>query len=82
MSKNNREWIIVHDADLDDGTPTEWSLQVAPGVYYWIDMFDDDKYCVISRDAESILVTCKSLRSAKRWVSIHILPRYKEWCFV
>lgn len=28
-----REWNIVHDCDMEDGTPTEWSLQVAEGKF-------------------------------------------------
>ena len=29
-----RKWNIVHDCDLEDGTPTEWSLKVADGKFY------------------------------------------------
>ena len=33
--KKLETWNIVHDCDLDDGTPTEWSLKVAEGKWFW-----------------------------------------------
>lgn len=72
------KWEIVYDCDLDDGTHTEWVLQVAKGVYYWIDSLADGTYDVIGFDGHSVLKNCKSMTSAKRWVSMYILPKYRK----
>ena len=68
-----REWNIVHDCDLDDGTPTEWSLKVSDGKFYWIAEVSDGTFDVIDHDAHAILMNCKTLASAKRWVTINLL---------
>lgn len=68
-----REWNIVHDCDLDDGTPTEWSLKVADDKFYWIDEVSDGTFDVIDHDAHTVLMNCKTLVSAKRWVTNNLL---------
>ena len=68
-----REWNIVHDCDLEDGTPTEWSLKVADGKFYWIDAMNDGTFDVIDYDSRTILMNCKTLVSAKRWVAMNLL---------
>ena len=69
-----REWNIVHDCDLEDGTPTEWSLKVADGKFYWIAEVSDGTFDVIDRDAQAIIMSgCKTLASAKRWVTMKLL---------
>lgn len=73
MAKTKKEWNIVHDCDAEDGTPTEWSLQVAEGKFYWIDEVADGTFDVINHDAHTVLNNCKTLASAKRWVSINLL---------
>lgn len=30
------KWNVVHDCDLEDGTPTEWSTKIG-NKFYWID---------------------------------------------
>lgn len=72
MAKKN-EWKIVHEMDLEDGTPTEWSLKVADGKFYWIDLLADGTFDVVHWDARTILMNCKSLASAKRWVTMNLL---------
>jgi len=67
------KWEIVHECDLDDGTPTEWAIRTKDGRYYWIDLIGDGTYDVVGFDATSILKNCKSLASAKRWVTMNIL---------
>lgn len=68
-----REWTIVHDCDLDDGTPTEWSLKIADGKFYWIAETSDGIFDVINHDAHTVLMSCKTLTGAKRWVASNLL---------
>lgn len=66
-------WVIVHDCDLDDGTPTEWALKIAENVFYWIDAMANSTFDVIDKDGHTVLKNCQSLASAKRWVTINLL---------
>ena len=68
-----RTWEIVHDCDLEDGTPTTWSIKVRPKKFYWICETADNTFEVIDSDAHTILMSCKTLRSAKRWVTMNLL---------
>lgn len=74
-----KKWKIVSDADDEEtGEPTEWALEINSekyGKYIWIDKTDDDKYTIAVDDGTiemKELKTCKSLTSAKRWVSINV----------
>ena len=71
------KWEIVHDADLDDGTPTMWVIAVKPEDrvlrYYWICLVSDGTYDVIGSDGESVLKNCKTMASSKRWVTMNLL---------
>ena len=69
-----REWEIIHDSDDEEGNPTCWFTSI-----------DNKKYgkrCWISDNGEGFdievdfntkviitIMTCKTLTSAKRWVS-------------
>ena len=46
------KWNIVHDCDLEDGTPTEWSLKVTDDKFYWIDenSLDVDVWHVLTEE--------------------------------
>ena len=66
-------WNVVHDCDLEDGTPTEWSLKVAEGKFYWIAEASDGTFDVINHDAHTVLMSCKTLTGAKRWVAMNLL---------
>lgn len=68
-----RKWEIVPEMDLDDGTPTEWALKVADGKFYWIDEMSDGTFNIIATDAHTVLMNCKSLASAKRWVTRNVI---------
>lgn len=69
-----REWNVVHDCDLEDGTPTEWSLKVEDGKFYWIAAVSDGAFDVIDHDAKTVIMEgCKTLASAKRWVTMNLL---------
>lgn len=83
MKKN---WEIVHEADLDDGSPAQWALEIndeAYGKYVWISGLLDNDDNIIRYDVEVIphtmdsitLAKCKSLTSAKRWVTMHLLKK-------
>lgn len=63
------QWEIVHDCDLEDGTPTVWSLKVADKTWYWIDVKSDGTFDVIGKDGVSVLKSnLKSFASANRWL--------------
>lgn len=66
-------WNIVHECDLDDGTPTEWALKIAENAFYWIDAMADFTFDIIDKDGETVLKKCQSLVSAKRWVTMNLL---------
>jgi len=61
-------WNIVHECDMEDGTPTEWSTKIG-NKFYWIDEVADGTFDVIDSDAHTVLANCKSLDGAKRWVA-------------
>ena len=80
------EWEIIHEGDTDSGKPTSWVLEVdgpTYGKYIWISGdLDCDEETILEYRVEFYsrakndminLKTCKSLASAKRWVSMHIL---------
>ena len=73
-----RKWNIVHDCDLEDGTPTEQNLKVTDDKFYWIDEVSDGTFDVIDHDAHTVLMSCKTLASAKRWVTINLLQTIKQ----
>lgn len=72
-----RKWEIIHDADDDDGNPTNWALEINHykyGKYVWICKYDENEFKIEVNYGDFIdLVTCKSLTSAKRWVAMNLL---------
>lgn len=73
------KWNILHDMDDEEtGKPTCWSLEINSekyGKYVWITLNRQGNYDVeVDRfgDIESIK-TCKTLKSAKSWVTSNIL---------
>ena len=74
MIKN--QWKIVHECDDDNGNPTQWSLEINHhkyGKYCWIT--DMENYFSVEVDYSGFieLKQCKSLTSAKRWVTMNLL---------
>lgn len=69
---NSKQWKIVHDCDGENGEPTCWALKVADKEFYWIDD-SDNGFDIIGKDGKTVLMTCKSLASAKRWVTVNLL---------
>lgn len=70
-------WNVVHDCDMEDGTPTCWAKRIDHPVYgqfIWISQHSDDKYAVEAIPASDVkvLAICKSLPSAKRWVTANM----------
>ena len=70
------KWIVVHECDNEDGSPNQWCAIINNCEY--------GKYCWISNmgvfvvevniDGDFVqLASCKSLTSAKRWVSTHLM---------
>lgn len=71
------KWEIVHDCDEENGNPTCWAKEINHqdyGRFIWITENSDGKFDVeVDQGGDfRTLVTCKSLTSAKRWVSTNI----------
>ena len=74
--KSNR-WQIINECNDENGNPTQWVKEINHkkyGKYCWINMVHDNKFYVEVEFGVgfSILTECKSLTSAKRWVSINL----------
>ena len=68
-----KEWHIIHECDTENGTPTQWAKEINNskyGQYVWIELTYNNTYDVIANDI--VLKNCKSLASAKRWVSSNL----------
>ncbi len=69
--------IILEMVDEETGEPTCWSKEVNHlqyGKYVWITKKEENIFDIeIDRGSGfTVLKTCKSLASAKRWVSINL----------
>ena len=81
------KWEIIHESDTDSGKPTSWALEINHekyGKYVWITgVLDYDEETIIQYEVEicygnkgndfRTLKVCKSLASAKRWVSMNLM---------
>lgn len=73
----NSKWKTVQEANDDNENPTMWSKEINHpkyGKFVWI-VLDCNKCFNVEVDCDNefrILVQCKSLASAKRWVSMHL----------
>lgn len=66
-------WKAVHDCDGENGEPTCWSKEINHekyGRFAWIEENEEGKF-EVSVD-KGVLADCRSLASAKRWVSINL----------
>lgn len=73
-----KNWEIVHECNDVENNPTCWALKInhrSYGRYVWISQYGDADYTVeVIPYGETIeLVHCKSLTSAKRWVTMNLL---------
>ena len=71
------KWNIVHDCDSENGEPTSWAKEINHskyGKFVWVTENENGLYDVEvdSRDGFTTLITCKTVISAKRWVSMNI----------
>lgn len=71
------KWNIIEECNGDDGEPTCWAKEISHpdyGRYAWISLNGKEKFDVeIMQDNDvKVLATCRSLASAKRWVSMHL----------
>ena len=73
----NKQWEVLHDCDTEDGKATCWFRVINHkkyGKYAWITETANADYAVeVIEDEMKILVTCKSLTSAKRWASMNLI---------
>lgn len=67
------KWEILHECDDDDGNPTVYALRIGKNKYCWLELQYDGMVDVIDCDGHTVLKTCKTLASAKRWVTINLL---------
>ena len=70
---NKHKWNIVHECNEEDGTATTWVLETEYRKFYWICKLYDGTFDVIDNDAHTVLMNCKTLTSAKRWVTMYLL---------
>lgn len=78
-----KQWEIVHECDDDEENPTCWVLEInheKHGKYVWISLNYTGEYDVevtmyydTLLDDMKTLISCKSLASAKRWVTMNLL---------
>ena len=71
------KWKIIHECDDEYGNPTQWCKEINHpkyGKYVWIN--DMGNYFNVEVDYGVVgfveLVECKSLESAKRWVTRYL----------
>lgn len=70
------KWEVVHDCDDENGNPTQWASEINHpryGKYCWIS--NTGEYFSVEVDYGEFkeLAKCKSLASAKRWVSTQLI---------
>lgn len=69
-------WNIVHDCDEKNGEPTCWMKEINHpkyGEFVWITENENGLYDIAVDKGEFItLITCKTLTSAKRWVTANL----------
>lgn len=69
-------WNPIFECDDEDGNPTVWASEVnsdSYGKFIWIEKYDEKEYHITACNPEwYTLKICKSLASAKRWVSSNI----------
>ena len=67
MDKTNK-WFIVHENDLEDGTPMAWRTELANGKIIWIEKVKDNEYQINNLDGTNNLSIAMTLQGAKSWV--------------
>ena len=70
------KWGIVHECDDEDGNPTQWASEINHpkyGKYCWISNVGECFSVEVDYGGFKELTKCKSLASAKRWVSTQLI---------
>ena len=70
------KWNVIHECDDEAGNPTQWCVEINHpkyGKYCWINDIGSGFNVEVDYDGFIELVQCKSLVSAKRWVSMNLL---------
>ncbi len=72
-----KKWEIMHAYDLEDGTPAAWALKISEERICQIDQtaqdtFDVSIFNICSGLIHELKLDCKSLASAKKWVSRNV----------
>ena len=72
------DWMVIHECD-DEEKPTQWAAEIYHpeyGKWCWISD-TGDHFIVEVEDCGGFLelAKCKSLPSAKRWVTINLMKR-------
>lgn len=74
MSKNT--WEVVIDCNDEDDNPTCWSKEINHkkyGKFVWITDNGNGYNVEVIRDETIVLKECKSLASAKKWVTSNLI---------
>lgn len=70
------KWEVIHEMDGENGEPTSLAREINHskyGKFVWITENENGLYDVeVDRGGFTTLVTCKTVISAKRWVSMNI----------
>lgn len=69
-------WNIVHECDDEEGNPVQWATEINHpkyGKYCWINDMGDYFGVEVDYRGFTELFKCKSLISAKRWVTTHLM---------
>jgi hypothetical protein len=79
MKVKKLNWNVIHECDDAKGNPTCWSAEINHskyGKYVWInymgDYYNVEVICDGFTNIFTELVRCKSLTSAKRWVTRYL----------
>lgn len=70
------QWSIVHECDEENGNPTQWAAEINHeqyGKYCWINDMGDYFGIEVNYGGFMELMQCKTLVSAKRWVTTQLM---------
>ena len=71
-----KQWEIIQECNTDDGQPTQWCKEINHykyGRYVWINYMKNYFSIEVDHGGFIELKQCKSLASAKKWVTMNLL---------
>lgn len=76
------DWHIIHECDLEDGTPTQWCTEIDHDLYgrfVWIDLTATGEYQITVEEGGTFITLAvrKKLYNAKQWVRRHLIRKGK-----